>query len=417
MMTAKDALAADLAKLTPASLKAAPLAELTAIAQKIRQLLIGSRPVTDRALGANLSNVELTLALHRAFDWPDDRIVWDGGHQMDTHRIVTGRVDRFTAPVYEPSGRVVMKSEGGPDLIEAVRGGASLSVALGICLGRALKADTRPVVCVIGDGALAQGVALEALNHAATVPHVNLIVVLNDNGEPTGAGALHAYLYSLTAGRREPEAWFTSLGLDYVGPVDGHSVEEVARALDRAKVSTQIPIVHVKTQKGYGTKPQPARPRDAVRYADVAATIVADEMARDDRLVVVMPAPAEDSGFAALLAKLPDRVFAPRLDEAHSLAATIGLVSERYKPVVVADCAFLERAFDHVARDICAGNVPVPVILLAVGRLTEPKAWQGLPNLRVLTPPNRAEFEKTLREALREVPGPTLIVTPAGPAV
>lgn len=414
MITAKDALAADLAKLTPASLKTAPFAELTAIAQKIRQLIAGTRPQADRALGANVSNVELTLALHRAFDWPDERIVWDGGHQMDAHRIVTGRVDRFAAPAVEPSGRVVMKAEGGPDVIEAVRGGTSISVALGIAFGRALKGDTRPVVCVIGDGALAQGVALEALNHAAAVPHVNLIIVLNDNSEATGAGALHAYLRSLAPERREPEAWFTSLGLDYIGPVDGHSVEAVSQALDRAKVSTLIPIVHVRTERAYGSKPQPFR-RDTNRYVDVAATIVGDEMARDERLVVVVAAPAEESGFAALLAKLPDRVFAPRLDEAHGLAVTVGLVAERYKPVVVADAAFLDRAFDQVARDICAGQVPV--LVLAAGRLAEPKAWQGLPHLRVLTPATRAEFEKTLREALREVTGPTLIVATAGPAI
>ena len=414
MITAKDALAADLAKLTPAALKAAPLAELTAIAQKVRQLLIGSRPAADRALGSNLSNVELTLALHRAFDWPDERIVWDGGHQMDTHRIVTGRVDRFAAPAYDASGRVVMKGDGGPDVIEAVRGGTSISVALGIALGRALKADTRPAVCVIGDGALAQGVALEALNHAATAPHVNLIVVLNDNAEAAGAGALHAYLRSLAPGRREPEAWFTALGLDYIGPVDGHSVGAVAEALDRAKVSTQIPIVHVKTQRGQGAKAQPVR-RDAGRYPDAAAAIVAEAMARDERLVVVLPAPAEDSGFAALLEKLPDRVFAPRLDEAHSVAAVAGLVSERYTAVVVADGAFLDRAFDHVARDLCTGSAPV--IVLAIGRLAEPKAWQALPHLRVLTPATKAELEQTLREALRATPGPTLIVVPAGPAV
>ncbi|MBZ5557633.1 MAG: hypothetical protein LAO77_10210 [Acidobacteriia bacterium] len=413
MITAKDALAADLAKLTPASLKTAPLAELTAIAQKIRQLLIGTRPQADRALAANLSNVELTLALHRAFDWPDDRIVWDGGHQMDTHRIVTGRVDRFATPAFEASGRAVMKTEGGPEVIEAARGGTSISIALGIALGRALKGDTRPVVCVIGDGALAQGVALEALNHAASVPHVNLIVVLNDNSDSTGGGALHAYLRSLAVGRRDPEALFTSLGFDYIGPVDGHSVEALSQALDRARVSTQIPIVHVKTQRGYGSKPQPVR-RDTNRFADAAAAIVADEMARDERLVVVVPAPAEELGFAALLAKLPDRVFAPRLDEPHSFAATVGLVSERYKPVVVADSAFLERAFDHVARDLCAGNVPV--VVLAIGRLTEPKAWQGLPHVRVLMPATKAELDKTLREALREVPGPTLFVLSAGPA-
>jgi 1-deoxy-D-xylulose-5-phosphate synthase len=128
-----------------------------------------------------------------------------------------------------------------------------------------------------------------------------------------------------------------------------------------------------------------------------------------------VPAPAEECGFGALLAKLPDRVFAPRLDEPHAVAAAVGLAAERYKPVIVADSAFLERAFDQVARDLCAGNAPV--IVLAMGRLAEPKAWQGLPHLRLLAPSSKAELEKTLREALREVPGPTLIVVPAGSAL
>src|SRR5207244_344339 len=243
MITAKDALAADLAKLTPARVKAASFAELDALAAKIRQFLIDSNAATGGHIGANLGTIELSLALHRVFDSPEEKIIWDTGHQGYAHKIVTGRADRFkTLNTYGGMSRFVTKTESEHDVIEASHGGTSISVALGVALAKALGGDTRSVVAVIGDGSLAEGMALEALNHAAVATHTNLVIVLNDNGSASnpGFGALHDYLQSLQPGQKDPERLFTALGLDYIGPIDGHNIEATVKALERAKESTQI---------------------------------------------------------------------------------------------------------------------------------------------------------------------------------
>jgi len=263
MITAKDSLAADLAKLTAARVRGASYAELGEIAGKIRQFLIDTTSVTGGHIGANLATVELSLAIHRVFESPKDRIVWDTGHQGYTHKLITGRADKFrTLNTLGGMSRFVSKAESEHDVIEASHSGTSVSVALGAALAKALEGDTRSVVAVIGDGALAEGLALEALNHAATATHTNLVIVLNDNGYAIspGVGALHNYLQSLQPGRNDPEPLFTALGFDYIGPVDGHDIEATVKALERAKDSTQIPFVHVRTEKGHGWKPADGHP-------------------------------------------------------------------------------------------------------------------------------------------------------------
>src|SRR5215831_11247781 len=200
MITEKDALAADLAKLTPARVRSASIGELGELAEKIRQFLIDSTSATGGHIGANLGTIELTLALHRVFESPEDKIIWDTGHQGYTHKLITGRADRFrTLNTLGGMSRFVSKSESEHDIIEASHSGTSISVALGAAFARALDGGTRAVVAVIGDGALSEGLALEALNHAAVAPHTNLVIVLNDNGYAIspGFGALHDYLASL----------------------------------------------------------------------------------------------------------------------------------------------------------------------------------------------------------------------------
>src|SRR5439155_5502678 len=163
---AKDSLAADLAKLTPARIKSLGFKELTELAGKIRQFLIDSIGTTGGHIGANLATIELSLALHRVFDSPDEKIIWDTGHQAYTHKIVTGRADRFyTLNSRGGMSRFISKSESEHDVVDASHSGTAISVALGVALAKALRGDSRSVVAVIGDGALAGGMAFEALNH------------------------------------------------------------------------------------------------------------------------------------------------------------------------------------------------------------------------------------------------------------
>jgi 1-deoxy-D-xylulose-5-phosphate synthase len=447
MITAKDALAADLAKLTPARVKAASFKELDELAGKIRHFLIESNAVTGGHIGANLGTIELSLALHRVFESPEDKIIWDTGHQGYTHKIVTGRADRFrTLNTYGGMSRFVTKSESEHDIIEASHGGTSISVALGVALAKALKGDTRSVVAVIGDGSLAEGLALEGLNHAAVAPHTNLVIVLNDNGYAIspGFGALHNYLQTLKPGRREPEPLFTALGLDYIGPVDGHNIEAVAKALEQAKDSTQIPLVHVKTEKGHGWKPadghpfrqhfsfpfdpQTGKPREGssyVGYQDAAATVIGEEMERDERIVVITPSTLYASGLSGVFKKFPDRSFDPGMEEQHAMTMTVGFALERYKPVIVFQSTFMQRAFDQLVHDVCFGNYPTLILSVRSGfagydnpthhGIYDFAYWRGLPNLRVMYPKDRFEVERMVRDELRDLKGPTIIAMPYGP--
>jgi 1-deoxy-D-xylulose-5-phosphate synthase len=447
MITAKDAIAADLAKLTPARVKSASFKELDELAAKIHQFLIESNAVTGGHIGANLGTIELSLALHHVFESPEDKIIWDTGHQGYTHKIVTGRADRFrTLNTFGGMSRFITKTESEHDIIEASHGGTSISVALGIALAKALKGDTRSTVAVIGDGSLAEGLALEALNHAAVAPHTNLVIVINDNGYAIspGFGGLHNYLQSLRPGAQEPEQFFTSLGLDYIGPIDGHDIEAMAKAFERAKESTQIPVVHVKTEKGHGWKPADGHPyrlhfsfpfdpqtgkaREGsayVGYQDVAAGVIGEEMERDQRIVAITPSTLYASGLQPIFKKFPDRCFDPGMEEQHALTMTVGFAIERYKPVIVFQSTFLQRAFDQLVHDVCFGNLPTLILAVRSGfagydnpthhGIFDFAYWRGLPNLRVMYPKDRYELERMVRSELRDLTGPTIIAMPYGP--
>jgi len=447
MMTAKDALAADLAALTPARVRAATFAELGEIAGKIRQFLIDTTAVTGGHIGTNLGTIELSLALHRVFESPEDKIVWDTGHQGYTHKIITGRADRFpTLNTFGGMSRFVSKLESEHDTIEASHGGTAISVGLGIALAKALKGDPRSIVAVVGDGSLAEGLAFEGLNHAAVATHTNLVIVLNDNGYAIspGFGALHNYLQSLQPGQRKADVLFTALGFDYIGPVDGHDIEATTRALERAKDSTKIPFVHVRTEKGHGWKaadehpyrmhfsfpfdPHTGKGRDGfayVGYQDVAAAVVAEEMERDERIVAITPSTLYATGLAPVFRKFPERTFDPGMEEQHAMTLTVGFALEGCKPVVAFQSTFMQRAFDELVHDVCFGNLPTLILSVRSGfagydnpthhGLYDFAYWRGLPNLRVMYPKDRYETERMVRDTLRDLSGPTIIAMPYGP--
>jgi 1-deoxy-D-xylulose-5-phosphate synthase len=446
MSTANDARAAELAGLTPARVKAAAFSELDQMAATIRQFLIESNAVTGGHIGANLGTIELSLAIHHVFESPDDKIIWDTGHQGYTHKIVTGRADRFrTLNTFGGMSRFVTRTESEHDIIEASHGGTSISVALGIALAKALKGDPHSTVAVIGDGSLSEGLAYEGLNHAAVAPHTNLVIVLNDNGYAIspGFGGLHNYLQSRAPGTSGPEAFFTALGLEYIGPVDGHHVEAVATALERAKQSTRVPIVHCKTEKGHGWKPADGHPfrlhfsfpfdpetgkaREGAAYTgyqDVAAAVIGEEMARDEKIVAITPSTLYASGLLPVFKAFPDRCFDPGMEEQHALTMTVGFAIEQYKPVIVFQSTFLQRAFDSLVHDVCFGNLPTLILAVRSGfagydnpthhGIYDFAYWRGLPNLRVMYPKDRYELERMVRTELREMTGPTIIAMPYG---
>jgi 1-deoxy-D-xylulose-5-phosphate synthase len=231
----------------------------------------------------------------------------------------------------------------------------------------------------------------------------------------------------MSPGSTEPEQLFTALGLDYIGPVDGGHIESVVVALERARSSTQIPIVHVKTG------PRPAVPvghapdgSPRTRYPDLAAAVIGSEMARDDRIVAITPSLLDASGLAPVFKRYPDRCFDPGLEEQHAMTMTLGLALEGYKPVIVIQSAFMPRAFDPLLHEVCRRNLPTLMLAVGIGfasdddlarrGLCDCSCWRGLPNLRVMYPKDRFELERMVRTGLREMTGPTVVAMPGGPA-
>ena len=426
----------------PAELRALDLEGLTRFAAEVRRFLLANVSKTGGHIGANLGTVELTLALHRVFDSPRDAILFDTGHQGYTHKLVTGRAGRFpTLNSYGGLNRFLSRAESEHDPIEASHAGTSISMALGLALARKLDGDPSRVVAVIGDGSLAEGLAFEGLNHAA-VERTGLVLVLNDNGYAIspGFGALHE---ALQHGRAR--AFFEALGLEYVGPVDGHDLGALIPALERARDSKRLAVVHARTVKGKGWAPADTHPfrahfsfafdpvtgegksgAPARTYPDVVAAVLADEMERDPALVCITPSTLYATGLGSIFARHPERCFDPGMEEQHALTLATGLALGGKKPVLAYQSTFFQRAFDQLVHDLCFLEQPVLLLLYRSGfagydnpthhGIYDLAYLRGVPNLRVCYPKDRFEAERMVREELRALSGPTAILMPYGPA-
>jgi 1-deoxy-D-xylulose-5-phosphate synthase len=342
--------------------------------------------------------------------------------------------------------RFVSRTESEHDVIEASHAGTSISIALGIALSNRLSGNDHYTIAVIGDGSLAEGLALEALNHAAVEHEARLILVLNDNGYAIspGFGALHEYLETLEVGRREPELVFSSLGLDYQGPIDGHDVGAVMEALQIARRSDRVALVHLKTKKGQGFAPAGAHPLrlhfsfpfdpatgtalprpGAAPYQDTAARVVGEAMARDEKIVAITPSTLYATGLQPVFERHPDRCFDPGMTEQHALSLAVGFAVQGYKPVAFYQSTFMQRAFDQLIHDVCFMNLPILILTVRTGfagydnpthhGLYDFAYQRGLPNLRTMYPKDVFELERMVRDELASLSGPTLIAMPYGP--
>ena len=431
----------------PSELKQLNRSELTRFADQVRWFLIDTVSRTGGHIGSNLGTVDLSIALHYVFNSPTDKIIWDTGHQGYTHKIITGRAHMFpTLNTYGGMNRFVTRTESEHDIIEASHGGTSISVALGIALAKKLKGEKDYVIAVIGDGALCEGLALEALNHAAVEQGINLILVLNDNGFAIspGFGALHNYLQSRCVGDDNPETLFTSLGLEYIGPVDGHNIKQMLNAFEQAKQVERMPLVHAKTLKGYGLPaadghpnrlhfsfpfdPETGETREGyayIGYQDVAARVIGEEMERDDKIISITPSTLYATGLEPVFNRFPERCFDPGMEEQHAMTTTVGLALEGYKPVIFYQSTFMQRALDQLMHDVCFMNLPTLILAARSGfsgydnpthhGIYDFAYLRGLPNLRMMYPKDRFELARMVRDNLRDLSGPTWIGMPYGP--
>ena len=414
---------------SPDDLKRLSIADLAELAHEIRQMIIETTARNGGHTAPSLGVVELTLALHYAFDTPRDRIVWDVGHQSYAHKIITGRRARFaTLRQYQGIAGFPKRAESEYDSFDTGHSGDSISVALGAAVGDRLGATDRRSIAVIGDGSVVAGMALEALNHGGCLKQ-DLVVILNDNemSIARSTGAMSSYLNRIITGRMYnrlradvwnllghlprdlggmsrqaarkleeglknlvvPSILFEELGFRYLGPIDGHSLPELIETFQRVKMLHGPVLVHVVTHKGQGYAPAMQHPElfhgtgpfdvatgTALGSSEVTFTSAFGrklvELAQgDDRVVAITAGMCLGTGLSEFREKFPNRFFDVGICEQHAVTFAAGLALAGLRPVVAVYSTFLERSFDQLVQDVCLQGLPVVVAVDRAGLVGE----------------------------------------------
>lgn len=411
---------------SPADLQRCAIGQLPALAEEIRTFLLNTVSETGGHLGSNLGAVELTLALHYCFTTPEDKIIWDVGHQAYTHKIITGRRDQFhTQRQYKGISGFPKRSESIHDAFGVGHASTSISAGLGMAVADDLDQQSqRRVIAVIGDGSLTGGIAFEALNQAGHLKK-NLIVVLNDNemSISRNVGAFSAFISRkmnarhfrelkremkelltnmpafgkdiLKFARRAenslkgfltPGALFEALGFDYIGPLDGHDIPNLIEVLNNARELEGPLLIHVMTTKGKGYHPAETMPdkfhgvgsfdlstgkapaKSAARsYTEVFGRTLVELAEQDQKVVAITAAMPDGTGLNYFSEALPDRFFDVGIAEQHGVCFAAGLAADGYKPVVAIYSSFMQRAYDQVFHDVCLQNLPVVIAMDRAG--------------------------------------------------
>ncbi len=465
---------------SPDDLRALSPDELPQLAAELREFLVDSVAQTGGHLASNLGTVELTLALHYIFDTPNDRIVWDVGHQTYVHKILTGRREAM-AQLRQPGGIAGFprRAESEFDAFGAGHSSTSISAALGMAEAFRQLGSGQRAVAVIGDGAMTAGMAFEALNNAGDTD-LPLLVVLNDNDMSISpnVGALNNYLARLMSGRfytaarragdkvlsvappiRElakraeehmkgmvtPGTLFEEFGFNYIGPIDGHDLDVLLDTLDNIKQLDGPQFLHVVTRKGKGYTPAEANPclYHGVSRFDPAAGVVektggkptytqvfgdwlCDMAAADVRLVGITPAMREGSGMVRFSKEFPKRYFDVGIAEQHALTFAAGLACEGIKPVVAIYSTFLQRAYDQLIHDVALQNLPVMLAIDRAGLVgADGPTHAGsfdlsflrcIPNMLIAAPSDENECRRLLTTAFLHK-GPSAVRYPRGSGI
>ena len=410
---------------SPADVKKLSVPQLEQLAKEIRQLLISVISHTGGHLAPNLGVVELTLALHKVFNTPEDKIIFDVGHQAYIHKIITGRREQFpTLRQYGGLSGFPKRSESEHDAFGTGHSSTSISAALGMACARDLQGEDYNVVAVIGDGSMTGGMAFEALNNAGML-HKNMIVVLNDNemSISKNVGAMSEYLYQLRTGetynkiKNDIEGWlknmefgsdvlkairrlkgsvkylmvptsiFEELGFTYLGPVDGHDLDGLLDVLQAAKKIDGPVMVHVLTKKGKGYKPAEespnkfhgtgpfdiatgkkiTNPNAPVSYTEVFGKTLSKLADTDDKIVGITAAMPDGTGLNIFAEAHKDHFFDVGIAEQHAVTAAAGMAAAGMKPVAAIYSTFMQRAYDSIVHDICMQKLHVTLCLDRAG--------------------------------------------------
>jgi 1-deoxy-D-xylulose-5-phosphate synthase len=449
---------------SPEDLRKIPREQLPQLARALREFLVESVSKTGGHLSSNLGTVELTIALHYIYDTPEDRLVWDVGHQTYVHKILTGR--RSAMNTLRMAGGIAgfPKREESPyDTFGTGHSSTSISAALGMAVAAQLSGAARRAVAIIGDGAMTGGMAFEALNNAGAM-NANLLVVLNDNDMSISrpVGALNNYLAKLMSGRFYaamrrgsekvlkgmppvlefakraeehvkgmviPGTLFEEFGFNYIGPIDGHDLDALIDTLGNIRKLEGPQFLHVVTQKGRGyalaeedcllyhgvnkfdrdngiVQKQPGKPT----YTQVFGQWLCDMAALNAKVVGITPAMCEGSGMQEFAAQFPERYFDVGIAEQHALTFAAGLACDGYKPVVAIYSTFLQRAYDQLIHDIAIQKLPVVLAIDRGGLVGADGATHAgsfdlsflrcIPNMTVMTPSDENECRQMLYTAI-----------------
>lgn len=456
--------------------------EYDLLAEEIRSFLIEKISVTGGHLGSNLGAVELTMALHLALNLPEDKIIWDVGHQSYTHKLLTGRRDGFeNLRKFHGMSGFPKRKESVCDCFDTGHSSTSISAGLGMVKARDLTGGKNTIVSVIGDGSLTGGMAYEALNNASRLD-TNFIVVLNDNNMSISenVGGISKYLnnvrtangyldlkegvYKALKGTSKGESiiskirrvksgvkhlvipgmFFEDMGITYLGPVNGHDVEDMIRVIHEAQRVKGAVMIHVITEKGKGYAPaerHPARfhgavpfeiesglpknPRSVPSYTDIFSTVMCKLGQRDEKVVAITAAMPDGTGLKRFRNMYPDRFFDVGIAEEHAVTFAAGLATGGLKPVVAIYSSFLQRAYDQILHDVCLQNLPVIFAIDRAGLVgADGETHQGIfdlsflssiPGMHIMAPKNKWELSDMLKFAV-DFEGPIAIRYPRGDA-
>jgi 1-deoxy-D-xylulose-5-phosphate synthase len=455
----------------PSDIKKLNIEELNDLALEIKLFLIESIEQTGGHLSSNLGTIELTLAMHYVFDTPNDTFVWDVGHQAYTHKILTGRRDLMST-LRQKNGLsgFTKRSESEHDAFGAGHSSTSISAALGIAIANKLQQKSDTSIAVIGDGALSGGMSFEAMNHAGDTD-ANLLIILNDNDMSISqnVGALSKYLTRLISGkiystmksksleflerlprvqkfakRSEehlkgmflPGTLFEELGIEYFGPIDGHDIPVLIKALQNLKNIENPRILHIITKKGHGLEaaeqnplkfhgisPPSSSSNNFPSYSKVFGEWLCNSAQNDERVIGITPAMSEGSGMVNFEKNFPERFIDVAIAEQHAVTLAGGMATKGLKPVVAIYSTFLQRGYDQFIHDIALQNLNVIFAIDRAGLVGADGATHAgifdlsflrcIPNIVIMAPSSSIEMYKALNFSL-EFDGPVCVRFPRG---
>jgi 1-deoxy-D-xylulose-5-phosphate synthase len=465
----------------PSDLRRIPKSQLQQVCSEVRQFLLNSVSKSSGHLASGLGTVELTVALHYVYNTPEDKLVWDVGHQAYPHKILTGRKHQLhTIRQKDGLHPFPWREESPYDVLSVGHSSTSISAALGMAVAAERRGSREKVVSIIGDGAITAGMAFEAMNHAGDIKP-NMLVILNDNDMSISenVGALNRHFARLLSGKvytslREqgkkllkplpqihhlasraeehmkgmmaPGTIFEELGFNYIGPIDGHNVDELVETLTNMRDLSGPQLLHIVTQKGKGYRPAendpigyhgvpkfdpkstqlPVKPPGIPSYSDIFGQWLCDQAKHDRQLMAITPAMREGSGMVEFSKRYPEQYFDVAIAEQHSVTYAAGLAIAGMKPVVAIYSTFLQRGYDQLIHDVALQNLDV---LFAIDRAgivgADGPTHQGafdisylrcIPNMVVMTPSDEQECRDMLQTGY-EYRGPATVRYPRGSGV